>query len=530
MRWCVGHTTWRERFASTLQEQVWAGNPADAIPQKWDMRTVGGRHSAGRARFRPFLALGAALLTSLFPMFYGVSADATPAADDELATLARWMTGSFDTFDQVDTDQAAGASYTHLRAVMHIAPVHIAGLSGADALTFYVEQAAAEAQAAPYRQRVYLLTRREGALVNRIFRIAEPQRFIGAHSRAGVAAQLAVAGLTLEPGCDLVWTRIDDELYTGIAGLNGTCRTTWRGAAYTVSQVLMAPSSITSLDQGFDAEGRHVWGPRPGVAGHVFRKRDAHTLPHAAGTAEEFARLRAGDGTAPVFWYVEGTVYRVGDDGSYTPARGLAGFNVARLDAPPRDGEAFLRSREIFFTTDLERTAPLPAPPLTATVELGIGVRGGRPVAGLHFAANGESLAGALAPSDIVAVESPTGRRLFTRPFVRREGGVLPAWAAESYEFILPAAASEGAAIPALTWQRDAEHPSLGRTHCMAAGHRYRTLDEVAAASPLAAEIVRLVRQRYPEFGAPPPAGVAAAPAAAPSPVPATLSPGNRQP
>ncbi|MEP0775381.1 MAG: hypothetical protein HRF46_13590, partial [Acidobacteriota bacterium] len=198
-----------------------------------------------------------------------VVSSAADSPDEDIATLARWMAGSFDTFAQVEDDLAAGAAYTHLKAVMHIVPVTIAGLTAPGALTFYVEQAAADAQHAPYRQRVYLLTRRDGALVNRIYRIAEPQRLAGAHARPELLAQLAPEQLTLEAGCDLVWTRIGPELYSGVAGIGGSCRTTWRGAAYTVSQVLMTPTTITSLDQGFDAEGRHVWGPPPGTVGHV---------------------------------------------------------------------------------------------------------------------------------------------------------------------------------------------------------------------------------------------------------------------
>ncbi len=234
-----------------------------------------------------------------------MSAGAVRPADDELATLALGMTGSFDSLAQVEADLAAAAPYTHLRAVTHIRPVQIAGLTAAGAHTFDVEQAAADSLERPYRQRVYLLTRRDGVLVNRIFRITEPQRFAGAHARPEVLAGLTTEQLPLEPGCDLICTRVTEGLYSGIAGLNGTCPTTWRGAAYTISQVLMTPHSITFLDQGFGTQGNHVWGPPPKTPGHVFVKRvpaPALTPSAAAAIVDEFARLRAGDGSAPVFW------------------------------------------------------------------------------------------------------------------------------------------------------------------------------------------------------------------------------------
>lgn len=278
MRWCVGHTTLRERFASTLQSQVSVGKNMDAIPQKWDIGAPCGRRHIAHGWDRVLIAF-ACLSLSLAPAVISADQPGNADKDDELATLARWMTGSFDTFAQVEADLAAGAAYTHLKAVMHIVPVTIAGLTSPGAVTLYVEQAAADAQHAPYRQRVYLLTRRDGALVNRTFRIVEPQRLAGAHARPELLTQLAPEQLTLEAGCDLVWTRIGPELYSGVAGIGGSCSTTWRGAAYTVSQVLMTPTTITSLDQGFDAQGRHVWGPPPGTVGHVFRKREAPDPP-----------------------------------------------------------------------------------------------------------------------------------------------------------------------------------------------------------------------------------------------------------
>lgn len=196
-------------------------------------------------------------------------------ADGEMVRVATWMTGTFDTFEQVAADEAAKADYVHMRVVMHIVPARIAGLSSRDTVTLYVEQAAAETPDQPYRQRVYHVMRREGALVNRTYRLAEPAAFVGAHARPEILAKLTADRLSLEDGCDLVWTRIDDHLYSGIAGLNGTCRTSWRGATLATSQVLLTPGRITSLDQGFDDAGVQRWGPKPGTIGHVFRKRPA---------------------------------------------------------------------------------------------------------------------------------------------------------------------------------------------------------------------------------------------------------------
>ena len=203
----------------------------------------------------------------------GAGAAPAPAEDRELAVLAEWMTGDFDTFAQVARDESAGAAYKHMRAVMHIVPATIPGLSAPGARTFYVEQAAADTQDKPYRQRVYLLTRIDGRAINRIYRLKTPEQFVGAHRNPELLAALTPDALQLEEGCDLVWTRVSHKLFTGVAGGDKTCRTTWRGASFVVSQVEMTPTTLTSLDQGFAENGAHKWGPPPGAIGHIFTRR-----------------------------------------------------------------------------------------------------------------------------------------------------------------------------------------------------------------------------------------------------------------
>jgi hypothetical protein len=209
----------------------------------------------------------------------GAARDEPPTpSDPELDRLAEWMSGEFDTFAQVEEDEARGAEYTHLRVVMRIVPVTVKGLSET-ARAFYVEQAAAEAQDRPYRQRVYLLQRRDGRPVNRIYRLRDPERFVGAHADPDRLSTLASGDLELSEGCDLVWTRAHDGLYRGVAGAERSCPTSLRGATWALSRVEMTPTTLTSLDQGFDDEGQHRWGPPPGVIGHVFVKRQPSPGP-----------------------------------------------------------------------------------------------------------------------------------------------------------------------------------------------------------------------------------------------------------
>ncbi len=214
---------------------------------------------------------------ALFLLGSLVACVSTPRSlDSELDTLASWMTGSFDTFAQVEKDEReqGQTSYRHIRAVMHIVPVAIPGLAVDGARTFYVEQAAASALDKPYRQRVYLLTRKDGRLVNRIYKFKDAAPFSGAFSDPARLASLKPELLTLEEGCDVFWTASSPDLYKGSTGEN-SCRSSWRGGSHAVSRIEMTPASITSLDQGFDDEGNQKWGPPAGEEGHIFVKRNS---------------------------------------------------------------------------------------------------------------------------------------------------------------------------------------------------------------------------------------------------------------
>jgi hypothetical protein len=197
--------------------------------------------------------------------------------DEELERLAEWMTGSFDTFDQVAQDEGANAAYKHVRVTLNIVPVTIAGMSERGR-TLYIEQAMADAPDKPYRQGVYFLTRDErGAIVNRNFRLSNPEEFIGGWKDPAKLKALTQERLLPIAGCDITLTRMDERRYSAIVGLHGSCKSTIRGATHMVSQGEITPDYQITLDQGFDNAGNHKWGPPPGVIGHIFKKRSALT-------------------------------------------------------------------------------------------------------------------------------------------------------------------------------------------------------------------------------------------------------------
>ena len=100
--------------------------------------------------------------------------------DKELKTFGKWMSGSFDTFEQVNADEEADAKYRHIRAILHVQPVQIAGLK--DALAFYVENQAAESRTKPYRQRIYVVKRgTDKKIIIEIHRIKNQDQVVNAY-------------------------------------------------------------------------------------------------------------------------------------------------------------------------------------------------------------------------------------------------------------------------------------------------------------------------------------------------------------
>jgi hypothetical protein len=194
------------------------------------------------------------------------------AQDKEIKLFAKWMTGSFDTFAQVDDDEENNRPYRHIRAVLHVQPVEIAGLK--DAVALYVENQVAENRIKPYRQRIYIIKRdTAGKIVVEVYRISNQDEVVNAYKNPTLLQKISLDKLTKEQGCDMTFERVNKNLFRGSGGAGKTCKSTLRGATHTVSYTELTPETLTNLDQGFDDEGNHKWGPPPGTIGHIFRRR-----------------------------------------------------------------------------------------------------------------------------------------------------------------------------------------------------------------------------------------------------------------
>ncbi len=173
------------------------------------------------------------------------------------------MIGSFDSKKQSEAD----SSYYHIS--LHMYPIW----KNREGTWLYVEQAEADTQDKPYRQRVYQLTAlADGTIKSSIFTLKDQDRFIGKWEEPGFFSQSSANSLLVErSGCAVIMKRVDATTFEG-ATVGKNCLSTLSGASYATSKVTISADRIESWDQGFDSNDEQVWGAEKG--GYVFDKLD----------------------------------------------------------------------------------------------------------------------------------------------------------------------------------------------------------------------------------------------------------------
>jgi hypothetical protein len=195
----------------------------------------------------------------------GLEADAASPArafSQKLVTLRDWMSGSFSSAAQAADDPEF---FYDIR--LHMTPMWA---DREDAFWLYVEQAVADHQDKPYRQRVYRLTQLADDLFeSTVFTFEDPLSQAGAWRSERPLAELTPDDLNPREGCSILlrWT---GSAFAG-STLGRLCKSSLRGATYATSEVEITSSRVVSWDRGFDDDGRHVWGAEKG--GYVFVKQ-----------------------------------------------------------------------------------------------------------------------------------------------------------------------------------------------------------------------------------------------------------------
>jgi CpeT protein len=243
--------------------------------------------------------IGAACCASLAAITPASVRGSAPA-DAELDLACCWLSGSFTSGEQA----AADSNYYDIR-------LHMAGIwpGPGDGRWLYVEQAVADSQERPYRQRVYHLHRISPEfLASDVYLLPGPGRFVGAWRDPARLEVLSPDSLTLRDGCTIQLKRRPDGAFVG-ATRDRACSSELRGAAYATSEVELTAETLTSWDRGFDTDGRQVWGATEG--GYVFKRvqavgggagGDAEAAKEAMLAADrEFSQLSVAEGMAAAF-------------------------------------------------------------------------------------------------------------------------------------------------------------------------------------------------------------------------------------
>jgi CpeT protein len=134
----------------------------------------------------------------------------------------------------------------------------------------YVEQALSKKQDKPYRVRIYKISQRnEQEIVSEIYTLKNEKDWIGKWNTPEAFANLSEEDIELKPGCEVVLQQIRKNEFAGQTGIK-TCPSELRGASYATSKVTVSETQILSWDQGFDKDGKQVWGAVK--AGYIFDK------------------------------------------------------------------------------------------------------------------------------------------------------------------------------------------------------------------------------------------------------------------
>ncbi len=174
-----------------------------------------------------------------------------------LEELTRFMVGSFSSAEQAREDPK---HFFDIR--LEVARIW---KERTDGVWLYVEQAAAESIAKPYRQRVYRLTAgADGRFRSEIFSFKnDPLKHAGAWKQATPLAALSPEDLESRKGCAVLLVADGNGGYAGATQAQ-ECESVLRGASYATTEVRVDGRGMVSWDRGYDLAGKQVWGATAG--------------------------------------------------------------------------------------------------------------------------------------------------------------------------------------------------------------------------------------------------------------------------
>jgi hypothetical protein len=184
-------------------------------------------------------------------------------ASYELIQLVKWMEGDYNSTQQSENDSDYYSITLHMKRIWTNQYPNECWL--------YVEQTLTKTPEKPYRQRIYHITQPEEELFeSMVLNIPNDSLVIGAWKDENKLQHLTKESLTLKDGCSVYLKYNGAGIYEGSTN-DKTCESKLRGASYATSHVAVLFDKIISWDQGFDNEGKQVWGATKG--GYQFIKQ-----------------------------------------------------------------------------------------------------------------------------------------------------------------------------------------------------------------------------------------------------------------
>jgi CpeT/CpcT family (DUF1001) len=184
------------------------------------------------------------------------------SSDKDLAALQQLMTGKYNS----EAQSKADTNYFNISLVMK--PIWT---DRTDGKWLYVEQAMASKLEKPYRQRVYHLQHPSANVyTSDIYTIKEAMTYAGAHNDEAKMEKLSFDKIELKDGCTVTLKDLGGKMYEGGTELDH-CPSDLRGAKYATTKIKMKDGELVSWDQGFDVNGKQVWGAEKG--GYIFVKQ-----------------------------------------------------------------------------------------------------------------------------------------------------------------------------------------------------------------------------------------------------------------
>lgn len=136
----------------------------------------------------------------------------------------------------------------------------------------YVEQAMATSIEKPYRQRFYKVEKLDDThFVSHIFLVNNPSRFVGKGKNDPVFASITPDSLELKDGCEVYLSYSAANAVFEGATKENTCPSERSGAKFATAKVSLNKTEMRSWDQGWNADGKQVWGATKG--GYIFKKQ-----------------------------------------------------------------------------------------------------------------------------------------------------------------------------------------------------------------------------------------------------------------